>query len=191
MTDHIFDFAIGSRCRLNELGIARSPRSKRTTSTIVASGRSSVRVLFDGSAAAVKLHTRSTLNQSLPPSSTHQQRSGRGTSRIGRARGATVARPRTTAFCVKHSPCRCTPRASRPVEFSMHIPRPSSKIGGNFKMVRLSSRCGGCRRRIEEEKTRQRTGGSGPRRSKAPSEDTICYPQMRIGYLPAPNLPTS
>jgi hypothetical protein len=58
MTDHIFDFAIGSRCKLSELGIARSPRSKRTTGTIVASGRSSVRVLFDGSAAAVKLHKK-------------------------------------------------------------------------------------------------------------------------------------
>src|ERR1700738_1455984 len=58
MTDHIFDFAIGSRCRLSEQGIARSPGSKRTTGTIVASGRSSVRVLFDGSAAAVKLHKK-------------------------------------------------------------------------------------------------------------------------------------
>jgi hypothetical protein len=58
MTDHIFDFAIGSRCRLSELGIARSPRSKRTTGTIVASGRSSVRVLFDGSAAPVSLHKK-------------------------------------------------------------------------------------------------------------------------------------
>src|ERR1700738_567815 len=54
-----------------------------------------------------------------------------------------------TAFSATLAPCRCTPRASKPVEFSMHIPRPSSKIGGNFQMVRLNSRCGGCRRRIE------------------------------------------
>jgi hypothetical protein len=39
--------------------------------------------------------------------------------------------------------------SKKPVEFSMHIPRPSSKIGGSFPMVRSSSRCGGCRRRIE------------------------------------------
>jgi hypothetical protein len=58
MTDHIFDFAIGSRCRLSELGIARSPRTKRRTGTIVTSGRSSVRVLFDGSAAPVSLHKK-------------------------------------------------------------------------------------------------------------------------------------
>jgi hypothetical protein len=58
MTDHIFDFAIGSRCRLSELGIARSARTTRRTGTIVTIGRSSVRVLFDGSAAPVSLHKK-------------------------------------------------------------------------------------------------------------------------------------
>jgi hypothetical protein len=60
MIDHIFDFAIGTRCRLSELGMARSPRTRRRTGTIVGRGRSpnSVRVLFDGSAMAVPLHKK-------------------------------------------------------------------------------------------------------------------------------------
>jgi hypothetical protein len=56
----IFNFAIGSRCRLNELGMARSPRTTRRTGTIVGRGHlpSSVRVLFDGSATPVPLHKK-------------------------------------------------------------------------------------------------------------------------------------
>src|SRR3979409_698718 len=59
MTD-IFNFVIGSRCRLNQLGMARSPRTTRRAGTIVGPGRSanSVRVLFDGSATAVPLHKK-------------------------------------------------------------------------------------------------------------------------------------
>jgi hypothetical protein len=76
MTDHIFDFAIGSRCRLSELGIARSPRTTRRTGTIVATGRSSVRVLFDGSAAPVSLHKKyiELISAALDPPATKRPR---------------------------------------------------------------------------------------------------------------------
>jgi hypothetical protein len=59
MTD-VVDFAIGSRCRLNSLGIARSPRSKTRSGTIIGKGRSanSIRVLFDGSNTPVPLHKK-------------------------------------------------------------------------------------------------------------------------------------
>src|ERR1035438_3077383 len=48
------------RCRLNELGIARSPRARMTTGTVVGRGRSpnSVRVLFDGASTPVPLHKK-------------------------------------------------------------------------------------------------------------------------------------
>jgi hypothetical protein len=60
MTDDIFDFAIGARCRLAWLGIERNPRAKMTTGTIVGKGRSanSVRVLFDGYTTPVSLHRK-------------------------------------------------------------------------------------------------------------------------------------
>jgi hypothetical protein len=60
MTDGLFDFAIGLRCRLNERGMARSPRARMTTGTIVGRGRSpnSVRVLFDGAMTPVPLHIK-------------------------------------------------------------------------------------------------------------------------------------
>jgi hypothetical protein len=60
MTDDVFDFAIGLRCRLNELGMARSPRTANSMGTIVGRGRSanSVRVLFDGLATPVPLHKK-------------------------------------------------------------------------------------------------------------------------------------
>ena len=60
MTDDFFDFVIGLRCRLSELGRARSPRTKVTTGTIVGTGssRSSVRILFDGAATPVQLHKK-------------------------------------------------------------------------------------------------------------------------------------
>jgi hypothetical protein len=60
MTNDIFDFATGQRCRLNELGMARSPRKANSMGTIVGRGRSanSVRVLFDGSVTPVPLHKK-------------------------------------------------------------------------------------------------------------------------------------
>lgn len=60
MITDIFDFAIGLRCRLSELGMARSPRTRMTTGTVVGRGNSpnSVRVLFDGAATPVPLHKK-------------------------------------------------------------------------------------------------------------------------------------
>jgi hypothetical protein len=48
-----------------------------------------------------------------------------------------------TQRLARRSPCRCTRRASKPAEFSMHILRPSSKTGGSFQTAKLSSRCDG------------------------------------------------
>jgi hypothetical protein len=58
MTDDIFDLAVGARCRLSRLGLARSPRTTMTVGTVVGGGRltSSVRVLFDGYSSPVSLH---------------------------------------------------------------------------------------------------------------------------------------
>jgi hypothetical protein len=60
MTDDIFDSAIGARCRLSRLGIARSPRTTMTVGTIVGKGRTtgSIRVLFDGCSSPVSLHKK-------------------------------------------------------------------------------------------------------------------------------------
>src|ERR1039457_523906 len=60
MTANIIDFPIGLRCRLSDLGMARSPRTRMTTGTVVGRGRhpNTVRVLFDGSATPVHLHTK-------------------------------------------------------------------------------------------------------------------------------------
>jgi hypothetical protein len=60
MITDIFDFAIGLRCRLSELGMARSPRTRMTTGTVVGRGNSpnSVRVLFDGATTPVPLHKK-------------------------------------------------------------------------------------------------------------------------------------
>jgi hypothetical protein len=60
MTDDIFDLAIGARCRLSRLGVARSPRTTMRVGTIVGRGRStsSVRVLFDGYSRPVSLHKK-------------------------------------------------------------------------------------------------------------------------------------
>jgi hypothetical protein len=60
MADDIFDFPIGLRCRLSELGMARSPRAKMTKGTVVGKGttRHSLRVLFDGTTTPVRLHKK-------------------------------------------------------------------------------------------------------------------------------------
>lgn len=58
VVDTRFSYAIGSRCRLNQLGVARCPRMSGTAGTIIGRGRSGngVRVLFEGSKVAVALH---------------------------------------------------------------------------------------------------------------------------------------
>jgi hypothetical protein len=60
MTDDIFDFAMGARCRLSRLGFSRCPRTMTRAGTIVGRGRSTntVRVLFDGHSRPVTLHKK-------------------------------------------------------------------------------------------------------------------------------------
>jgi hypothetical protein len=76
MTDDIFDFAIGARCRLSRLGFARSPRTTTRAGTIVGRGRStsSVRVLFDGYSRPVSLHQKYVELISAEPEAPAQQR---------------------------------------------------------------------------------------------------------------------
>jgi hypothetical protein len=69
MADNPFDFAVGQRCRLNDLGRARNPRSKKGVGTIIGKSRSpnSIRVLFDGFATPVPLHKKYIEVISTPP----------------------------------------------------------------------------------------------------------------------------
>ena len=76
MADDIFDLAIGARCRLSRLGVARSPRTTTRAGTIVGRGRSqsSVRVLFDGYSRPVSLHKKYVELISAEPETPAQQR---------------------------------------------------------------------------------------------------------------------
>jgi hypothetical protein len=51
------EFRVGQRVRLNELGIARTPRSSPRTGTVVGlPTASSIAILFDGNKTPTKLH---------------------------------------------------------------------------------------------------------------------------------------
>jgi hypothetical protein len=60
MTENHFHFSKGSRCRLSELGIAKSRTGIMKTGTIVGSGHytDSIRIVFDGSTTPVSLHKK-------------------------------------------------------------------------------------------------------------------------------------
>jgi hypothetical protein len=60
MSDDQVEFVKGARCKLNQLGIERNPRTDMRAGTVIgkASTANTVRVLFDGSKTPVSLHRK-------------------------------------------------------------------------------------------------------------------------------------